>query len=322
VLVHLPLGEHRLLLGQPRGADQPVEQRLDLRLGRRRQCPLPCGTEPADLVHGPARIGQPTPLDRLDLGVGQHPFGGAGAALRCGQRRRIGVEPGLHQLGELGGHLAMPGRERLQQWSGEPVELGHTVADRHPGQAAPAGQLVAQRGGTDVPGGLDVSVQNLAVQRSPLHPGDASVVEHRLAGLINQRNRDRVHDDVVHMQVGLLGTGDLVPVGRHRQPDARPVLPRHGADRRVPLQVTQRGVHPGVQRRADVRPHTLIAERPQQAHALRGAARQPGQASGLAERQHLRLLPGVGDQAEPGRLRTPRRSPRRQQPHSRDRVPA
>jgi hypothetical protein len=87
-----------------------------------------------------------------------------------------------------------------------------------------------------------------------------------------------------------------VPVACGGQADAGPVAATDRADRGVPFQVADRGVDPGVQRRGDVGAQCGVAERPQQAEALRRgdgqvvADHHGGRLSRVEE--PLRLRPG------------------------------
>ncbi len=185
---------------------------------------------------------------RDPLGGGQRP------AERLLVRRDHGSGFGQRLLGSFGPQLDQLGRHA--------GDLGLAVlADRGPGQAEGAGQLVAQRGLVERAGGLLVRVDLMAVQGAPAPVAAADLVQHQGVGV----------------QLRITGPRGAVvehrghePVGAHL---GVPVAADPG-ERRVGVQVVQRSAHRGGVRAADGAADLLVAERPQRADRLRRGERQ------------------------------------------------
>jgi hypothetical protein len=150
-----------------------------------------------------------------------------------------------------------------------------------------------------------VGEEHLAVQRPPRRPAAGALAAApvgAVGGAAAVGDRDGVGHDRVDVQVGLVRPGQLVQVGGRGQPEAGPVAPGDHPGRRVPLQVAQDGVDSGVDRGGDVAAQRVVAERPQQAHALRDRAGHV-----VAHHHRRRLSRGQ----EPGQLPSGHRPPAR-----------
>jgi hypothetical protein len=268
--------ERRVVLGQPGRAGEPRTQLghvftanrgpvLRVRWDRFGEAP--------DLLRGPSGGGQPFVLDGADLRVGQDLLRRPRTTLRGSlghpaRRQSLG-----HELGVLGLHLPVPGRERGQQLRRELCELGDSVAHRHPAQPAPPGQLVAHRRRPHVASGLHVGEEHLPVQRPPVHPRPAQLINHRPAVVVEHGHGGRVHHDAVRMQMRLIAARHLMLVGHRRQAQSWAVATVDGSHHGMPLEVAQRRLDADVHRRIHIPADLLIAEHPQQRQRLRRRTR-------------------------------------------------
>jgi hypothetical protein len=236
--------------------------------------------------------GQPVDIDRGRHVTGEHVYevggvvaepGGAGgprgAQLRLGGAAVLGGPGGERcDLGRLRGGLAAfgqpgddglpPAGEAVDQRPRGPGDVGVAVDHRLPGDPEPAGELMAEVGLVEHPGGLGVQEDPPRLQRPP----------HAIV-----RRADEVRDEHVGVQQRIAGTGGAVPEPGRDQPvhldpfgPARPATGPGG----FPLEVADRCRDRGVVCRHDLVGHVRVAEPPQQRHRLRGA-------EGQVESRHL-----------------------------------
>ena len=162
----------------------------------------------------------------------------------------------------------------MQQRLGKCRQLRHPAADRTPLHRPARRQLVAQFGRPQIAGGLHVAQQGVTVRGPPHHLRGAVLVDHRPPVVVEQRHLHRVDDQVVGVEMGLVGPRRVVHKRRHPEPRRRPVAALHHPVAGVLLQVRQGGVHRRVERLGDVGADGLVTDRPQQRDTLRCRAHQ------------------------------------------------
>ena len=273
LLQHVAAGECRRRLGEPLVDDQLLPQRPDVWLapaGATEQPFVPAGTDAGCRGTAGPRV--------AEFSFGRMPALGLARGERRGLRRgRRYFAP----VGHVGDDGCAAAGEGLDQLPVDAPDVGMAVDDRLPGDAEPAGELLAEVGLVEDAGSLGVREQLPRVERAPDpvvagagEVGDQHVgVQQRIVrprGAVPERRRD----ESVHLD----GLGP-----------ARTAAGEPGGT----LHVTHRGVHGGVVRGNHLLGRRLVAQSPQQRHRFR---RPEGvvEAGHLPRRVRGQPLPRVG----------------------------